>query len=177
MTALRRQSPNRLRAIIVRGAAVAACGTLAAACGSTVAPASNTAPAPAAQAGTQTPSPTPRPTATSGNSTGSSTGSTGTSSAGQANINLTVTGGGQTWTLRCEPPSGNVPDPQAACESLLSQPALFSTSPRHVMCPQIMGDGPGYLVSGTFLGQNISKAIMDGGCDLGKWSLMHNIFK
>lgn len=179
MTSLRRRSPSRLRAIIARGAAIAACGTLAAACGSAVAPASNTAQAPTGQAGTQSASPSPT-TATggtgAGSGTGSATSSTGTSSAGHANINISVTRAGQHWTLRCDPPSGNVPDPQAACERLLGQPALFSVSTRHVMCPQIQGDGPGYIVSGTFLGQRISKVIMDGGCDLGKWTLLHNIF-
>ncbi len=44
------------------------------------------------------------------------------------------------------------------------------------MCPQLMADGPGYLVSGTFLGQHINRAIMDGGCDLAKWSVLHQIF-
>ena len=176
MTSLRRQSPNRLRAVIARGAAVAACGTLAAACGSTVAPVSNSGSAPSTQAGTQTSNPSPSPTSTGGSGAGSATSTTGTSSAGQANIDITVTGGGQRWTLRCEPPSGNVPDPQTACERLLGQPALFSTSTHHIMCPQIMADKPGYIVSGTFLGQHISKAIMDGGCDLGKWSILHNIF-
>jgi len=180
MTSLRRQSQSRLRAIIACGAVVATCGTLAAACGSTVAPASNNAQAPPSQAGTQSPGPSPSPTATgasgAGGGTSSAPSSTGTSSAGHADINLSVTGGGQHWTLRCEPPSGNVPDPQTACERLLGQPALFSVSARHVMCPQIEGGGPGYIVSGTFLGQHISRAIMDGGCDLGKWSLLHNIF-
>lgn len=173
MTSIR-QSPNRLRAIIAWSAAFAACGLLAAACGSTVAPASNSAPAPAARAGTQTPSPTPSPTATSGSSTSASTGS---SSAGHADISITVTGDGQHWTLGCEPPTGNVPDPQAACARLVSEPALFSVSPRHVMCPQLMADAPGFVVSGTFLGQRIHRAIMDGGCDLGKWSILHNIFQ
>jgi hypothetical protein len=177
MTSQRRHSPARLRAIVARAVPVAACGILAAACGSTVAPASNSASAPAAQAGTQSPAPSPSPTATGGSgSTG--TGTPGSTAPSQVNISITVTGANaRHWTLRCEPPSGNVPDPQTACERLLGQPALFNPSPHHVMCPQMMADAPGYLVSGTFLGQHIHRAIMDGGCDLGKWSILHEIFQ
>jgi hypothetical protein len=168
------ERPARLRALVARGVPFAACGILAAACGSTVAPASNSAGAPAGPAGTQSPAPAPSPTATSGS--GTSTPGT-TAPPSEADISITVTGANGHWTLRCEPPSGNVPDPQTACERLLAQPALFSPPARHMMCPQLMRDAPGYVVSGTFLGQHVSRAILDGGCDLAKWSVLHEIFQ
>jgi hypothetical protein len=175
MTSVRRHSPGRFRAIAARGLPVAACAILAAACGSTVTPASNSAPAPATGSGSPSATPSPSPAATGGSG---GTGSPGSAAPGQVNISITVTGANaQHWTLRCEPPSGNVPDPQAACNRLLAEPAIFSPSPRHIMCPQMLADGPGYLVSGIFLGQHINKAIMDGGCDLGKWSILHEIFQ
>lgn len=127
---------------------LAACGTLAAACGSAAAPAAK------------------------------GTGSPQTTSPGQVNLSITLSGSSaRHWTLRCEPPSGNVPDPQAACQRLLGHRRIFMPSPHHVMCPQIMGDGPSYLVSGTFLGVRVHDEIVDGGCDLAKWSILHAIFQ
>jgi len=157
-----------LRSLAGRGAALGACGLLAAACGSAMAPASS-----GGSAGS--PGPAPSPSGTQG------PGSSGSAAPGTpANVNITVGFAGSNarhWTLRCDPPSGNVPDPQSACHQLLAHQSIFAPQARHVMCPQIMSDGPAFFVSGTFLGQHVHKEFQPGGCDLTKWSVLRNIFE
>ena len=173
MTPLSRRGPVRFRVLLARGAALAACGILAAACGSAAAPGTTNA-ASKAPAGTLTPS-------SSAARTPSATASTSASSAaarahGQVSLTITLSGdSAMHWTLQCEPAGGSVPDPQAACQRLLNSQNVFITSPHHVMCPQMMADGPSYVVSGTFLGVRVHDAIVDGGCDQGKWNVLHEI--
>jgi len=179
MTSQRRRSPAGIRVLLARAAALAACGLLAAACGSTVAPTASTASNGGTNAGTQSlsPSPAATPSASPASSSPAGTGTPGTGSAAEVDLSVTLSGSTQHWTLRCAPPGGNVPDPQAACQRLLGNQTIFIPSPHHVMCPQMMGDGPSFLVSGTFLGAHVHRAIVDGGCDMAKWSILHAIFE
>jgi Subtilisin inhibitor-like len=149
------------------GVAVAACALLLAACGSTPAP---TAGAPA----TSTPA-----------SGASATGATGSSSAGQAApaaISLDVTFAASAnvpathYTLHCEPASGTVADPAAACTKLLTGTSLFAPRPAHELCPMIMLGAGRATVTGTYLGQNVHETIVDGGCDLSRWAKLKAVF-
>jgi len=144
--------------ILTRGALIAACGLAAAACGSAAAP---TATAPASSAR-------------------SSTGTGATTSAAKVSLTIEKTGGSgsapQHWTLRCEPAGGSFPDPATACAQLTKLRTIFSPAPRHVMCPMIMADARSYIVSGTFLGQKVHQSIVDGGCQLSRWSQLNKIF-
>jgi hypothetical protein len=173
MTSLRRPSQIRARTLLARGAALAACGIFAVACGSAAAPGTG---APGTGAG-QTGAPGSGPSPSAATSPGAD-GSASPAPAGAARVNLSVSlAGARHWTLQCEPAGGNVPDPQSACRRLLAQRSIFSPPAHHVMCPQIMSDAPAFLVSGTFLGQKVHETIQAGGCDLGKWSVLHKIFQ
>ena len=172
MTSHRRQSQFRPLALLARGAALAACGIFAVACGSAAAPGSATGAG--GQPGTHgAPSP----------STAISPGTDGSASpapTGPGTVNLVVSLAGSNarhWSLQCDPAGGNVADPQSACHRLLAQRSIFSPPAHNVMCPQIMSDAPAFLVSGTFLGQKVHETIRAGGCDLGKWSVLHKIFQ
>jgi hypothetical protein len=44
------------------------------------------------------------------------------------------------------------------------------------MCPMIMADARSYIVYGTFLGQKVHQSIVDGGCQLSRWSQLNQIF-
>ena len=151
MTAELKQGVTR---ILSGGALVAACGLAAAACGSAAAP--------------------------SGGSQGSGGSSASTTSAAKVSLTIVQSGGSDStakrWTLRCEPAGGNVPDPATACGRLLQHRTIFSPSPRHVMCPMIMADARSYIVYGTFLGQKVHQTIVDGGCDLARWSQLNQVF-
>jgi hypothetical protein len=145
--------------ILTRGALIAACGLAAAACGSAAAP---TAAAPASSA----------------SSGAASTGAT--TSAAKVSLRIEKTGGSgsapQHWTLQCEPAGGSFPDPATACAKLTKLRTIFSPAQRHVMCPMIMADARSYIVSGTFLGQKVHQSIVDGGCQLSRWSQLNQIF-
>ena len=151
MTAELKQGVTR---ILSGGALVAACGLAAAACGSAAAP--------------------------SGGSQGGGGSPASTTSAAKVSLTIVQSGGSDStakrWTLRCEPAGGNVPDPATACGRLLQHRTIFSPSPRHVMCPMIMADARSYIVYGTFLGQKVHQTIVDGGCDLTRWSQLNQVF-
>jgi len=142
----------RYRTLLTRGAAIAACGLVAAGCGSTAAPSS----------------------ATHGTS------SAGTTAAAKVSLSFTLTGGGTTvpkhWTLRCDPTGGTAPDAAAACSRLLKLKTIFRPQPTKVMCPMIIADARTYIISGTFLGAPVHESIIDGGCDLARWSNLNQVF-
>jgi hypothetical protein len=173
MTAHRRQSQIRPRALLARGAVLAACAVFAVACGSAAAPGPA---APGAGATGQPGAPGAAPSPISPGTDGSASPAPG----GSATVNLTVSISGSNarpWRLLCGPAGGNVADPQSACRRLVTQRSLFSPPAHGVMCPQIMSDAPAFQVSGTFLGQRVHETIQAGGCDLGKWSVLHKIFQ
>jgi hypothetical protein len=155
MTPELNQGTARYRKLATRGTLLAACGILAAACGSAAAPAS-----------------TP-------NSGGGSPSGT-TTAAAKVSLTVAVTGGqnskAEHWTLRCEPAGGTYPDPAAACAKLLQLKTIFSPPPAHIMCPMIMADARTYLVTGTFLGKRVHESIVDGGCQLTRWSELNHVF-
>lgn len=151
MTSELKQGTTR---ILTRGALIAACGLAAAACGSTAAPGSGA------------------------HASGSS--SAATTSAAKVSLTIVQSGGSGSaakhWTLSCEPAGGTFPDPAAACGKLTKLRTIFSPSPHHVMCPMIMADARSYIVYGTFLGQKVHQSIVDGGCSLGRWNQLNQIF-
>jgi Subtilisin inhibitor-like len=80
------------------------------------------------------------------------------------------------YTLTCEPDGGTVPDPAVACAQLLADTDLFAPQPAGVMCPMIMVDAARFVISGTYLGEQVNETIADGGCDLQRWSELRQIF-
>lgn len=162
------RSQPRCRVVLSRGAAAAACALLAAACGSTAAPT-------ASSAGSGT--------AGSGAASGSASASTApASTASAAKISLEVsfaastTAPARSYTLRCEPAGGTTPDAAAACGTLLTGTSIFAARPGHVMCPMILSSAGRATVTGTYLGKKVHLNIVDGGCDIGRWNKLKQIF-
>ncbi len=132
---------------------LSACGVLAAACGSTAAP------------GSASPSGSTHSPAT-------------TTAAAKASLTIVTTAPGRVhrWTLRCDPAGGTEPDPAAACSQLIAHKTILQPSNVRVMCPMIMANAASYLVYGTWFGRPVHESIVDGGCDLSRWSQLHQIF-
>jgi hypothetical protein len=80
------------------------------------------------------------------------------------------------YTLRCEPAGGTVPDPAAACARLLTGANIFAPRPARVACPMILASSGRAAVTGTYLGQQVHVTIVDGGCDLSRWSKLKSVF-
>jgi hypothetical protein len=97
-------------------------------------------------------------------------------------VSLSITFGGldtpaRHWTLRCDPPGGTSPDPAAACSRLLADKNIFENTPvRRVMCPMIMTTAKSFTITGVYFGRRIRETLVDGGCDLARWSSVNHIF-
>jgi subtilisin inhibitor-like len=180
---------SRNRNLLSRGVLLAACGIVVAACGSIAAPGAGHSGGPAVTApsgtgaasgsGSATPGSGSPGTGTPGTGTGAGTATTVSS----AKVSITVVlsgdadqGVAQRWTLACNPTGGTYPHAATACARLLKLKDIFSPQPAHVMCPMIMANARGYLVSGTFFGRPVHETIMDGGCSLTRWTELHHVF-
>jgi hypothetical protein len=82
-------------------------------------------------------------------------------------------------TLRCDPDGGTVPDPATACAELLADPSLLEPQPvGHVIaCPMVLASSARAVVDGMYLGRHVDETIVDGGCDLGRWAKLLQIFR
>jgi hypothetical protein len=54
------------------------------------------------------------------------------------------------WTLGCDPPSGDLPDPDAACAGLAELMDPWSPVPDDVVCAEIFGGPQTLKVTGSF---------------------------
>lgn len=134
-------------------ALIATSGLLAAACGSTPAP---------------------------GAGSGGSAASTNPAGAAKVSLDVRFSGSSNTpaahYTLRCDPDSGSVAHPAAACAKLMKDSSLFGPLPTHVVCPMIMGSAGPVTVTGTYMGRAVHENLQDGGCDLSRWEKLKQIF-
>lgn len=74
------------------------------------------------------------------------------------------------WRLRCEPTSGTLPNPRAACRLLASRRKPFAPVPHGVVCTQIYGGPAVASVSGTFRGRRIhARFSRQNGCEIARW--------
>jgi hypothetical protein len=136
---------------------LSACGVLAAACGAAAAPGS----APA-----------------SGSHSSGTHSAASTTEAAKASLTIVTAAPGHVhrWTLRCDPPGGTEPDAATACSLLIAHKTIIQPTDVKVFCPMIMSDAPGFVINGTWFGRPVHETITDGGCDLSRWSQLHQIF-
>jgi hypothetical protein len=151
MTSLVRQGPRRYRLLLARGGLIAGCALLAAACGSAAAPGS-----------------------------GPGAGSSSSARAAQASLEVTLAGpdtATKHWFLRCDPAGGSVPDAATVCNSLRADPSIMTQRRLPgIMCPMIMADGPNFTITGVYYGHAVHQVILRGGCDLARWTKLHDLF-
>jgi hypothetical protein len=69
----------------------------------------------------------------------------------------------QSFTLRCDPPGGTVPNPAGACAELSANPAMLAPPPAYATCAGGEGIPPEVHVEGTVDGRRIEFAVR--GCD------------
>jgi hypothetical protein len=111
---------------------------------------------------------------------GGSSASGGTSSpatspaAAKVSLNLIVLNGPAStpkhWTLRCDPAGGTHPHAATACRALLALKNPFALPKAHRMCPMILASDKRVVFTGTYFGAKVHRTIIDGGCDLARWS-------
>ncbi len=81
------------------------------------------------------------------------------------------------WTLTCEPAGGSQPDASAACAALIKLTRPFAPHHQGVACPMILRSNRRILVTGTWLGTNVHRLVVDGGCDLALFTRLDKIFR
>jgi hypothetical protein len=144
---LRARRPARLQLIAARCIFAVAGTAVIAACGSVAAPASGGA---------------------------SASGGTSSPAAAKVSLNLVVLNGPSTtpkrWTLRCDPAGGTHPHAATACRALLALKDPFALPKAHHMCPMIVASDKRVVFTGTYFGAKVHRTIIDGGCDLARWS-------
>jgi hypothetical protein len=78
--------------------------------------------------------------------------------------------GTRTFRLRCDPPGGNHPDPEAACRALTRMDDPFAPVPPDVACTEIYGGTQTATVSGTFRADPVDARFSRAdGCQIGRW--------
>ena len=79
------------------------------------------------------------------------------------------------WTLRCDPAGGTHPAAAATCASLLKLKDPFAP-PKHMNCPMILRTDRRIVVSGIWFGRKVHRVVLDGGCDMGLFTKLGQIF-
>ncbi len=86
-------------------------------------------------------------------------------------------GGSQSWTLRCDPAGGTLPNADAACRALDALKDPFAPVPKDAMCTQIYGGPAVARVTGTFRDQRIDTTFRrTDGCQVDRWEKHRFLF-
>jgi hypothetical protein len=77
----------------------------------------------------------------------------------------------QRWTLECaDPPSGDHPDPRAACAHLAAAADPFAPLPADQLCTEVYGGPQTARVTGTWQGRPVDlRVTRTDGCAIAQW--------
>ena len=85
--------------------------------------------------------------------------------------------GKQTYTLRCTPVGGTLPQRATACAKLSRIQRPFAPTPKGVACTQIYGGPQEALVTGRFRGKPVrARFNRKDGCEIGRWNRVRFLF-
>jgi len=112
-------------------------------------------------------------------------GGSGADTSAEAAIDLKVTlwpngeaGDSITWTLECEPPGGDHPDPEAACAALTAVADPFGPVAPPDRCKEIPGgDEDVAVIDGDYRGRQVhSRFTRANACVSGRWDRIAPVF-
>jgi hypothetical protein len=105
------------------------------------------------------------------------------SADGAAALTVTVwpdgaAGDSISWTLECDPPGGDHPDPEAACASISRLEDPFGEVPEPDRCDEIPGEGTEVAtVTGTFRGGAVDERFTrENACVQPRWDRIAPLF-
>lgn len=79
----------------------------------------------------------------------------------------------RTWTLRCNPPGGTHPSPEAACRALEHGAAALQPVPDDKACTEIYGGPETAEITGTWDGRSVhSRLSRINGCEIERWNVL-----
>jgi len=106
-----------------------------------------------------------------------------TSTAAAIDLKVTLWPNGEagdsiTWTLECEPPGGDHPDPEAACAALTAVADPFGPVPPPDRCEEIPGsDEDVAVIAGDYRGRDVhSRFTRANACVSGRWDRIAPVF-
>jgi hypothetical protein len=83
----------------------------------------------------------------------------------------------ETWTLTCQPPGGDHPNPEAACQALETAARdPFAPVPKGTMCTQMYGGPETATITGTWRGQPVNASYRrTDGCEISRWNAIEAV--
>ena len=79
-------------------------------------------------------------------------------------------GTSRSWTLRCGPPGGTLPQPATACRKLGAMENPFAPVPPDAMCTQQYGGPQAAVVQGTYRGRRVwARLTLRDGCQIARF--------
>jgi hypothetical protein len=82
------------------------------------------------------------------------------------------------WTLTCDPPGGDHPDPAAACAALEKGKAPFAPVPKDMACTEIFGGPQTATITGTWRGEQVNASYnRSNGCEIARWERLIPVFQ
>jgi hypothetical protein len=83
----------------------------------------------------------------------------------------------RSWTLRCSPLGGTLPQARQACRRLAAARRPFAPVPREALCGAIYGGPAVALVRGTYRGRRVwTRFVRDNGCEIARWDRVRFLF-
>ncbi|MGH3326306.1 MAG: SSI family serine proteinase inhibitor [Streptomycetales bacterium] len=77
----------------------------------------------------------------------------------------------RTWTLRCDPPGGDHPEPAAACRALERVRDPFAPVPPDARCTLIYGGPQTATITGSWQGRHVEAGYdRTDGCEINRWN-------
>jgi len=86
-------------------------------------------------------------------------------------------GASHSWTLRCAPAAGTLPNRASACRRLARMSHPFRPVPPNVACTDIYGGPQTALVTGRLRGQRVRASFnRHDGCETARWNRVRFLF-
>ncbi|WP_200954972.1 SSI family serine proteinase inhibitor [Aeromicrobium sp. Root236] len=84
----------------------------------------------------------------------------------------------ETYTLTCDPPGGNHPQPAEACAALDAAGAeVFEPVPKDQVCTELYGGPQTATVTGTYEGDKVDATFTrTNGCEVDRWEQLGTTF-
>jgi hypothetical protein len=81
------------------------------------------------------------------------------------------------WTLSCDPPGGDHPDPAAACAALAAADRPFDPVPPGTMCAQVYGGPQTATIDGVWQGRPVHATYSRvDACEIARWDALAAVF-
>ena len=92
-------------------------------------------------------------------------------------VSVTDASGSQAvWRLMCEPPGGDHPDPDAACQALDTRADALRPVPKDRACAEVYGGPEGASITGTWRGQQVRSTLSrTNSCETARWAALQGL--